>query len=410
MDLILRNARIAGAPADRPPVDVGIAGGRIVAIEAGLAAEAETLDLGGRLLSPGLIETHIHLDKSRIVDRCTPDTGRQSNRMARVSEVKHTFTVEDVYERARQTLERCLVNGATHMRTHVELDPKVALRSFEAVEQLARDYRWAIDIEICVFPQEGLTNNPGTDALLVEALKRGAKLIGGAPNYDTDHAAQIRRVFELAREFDVDVDIHLDSGHGGEDMDIWLVCDLTERYGWGGRVTVGHGCKYASLPPDRLRALGRRLADAGVAVTVLPATDLFIAGRHLDHDVIRGVANANALVACGVNCSLSTNNVLNPFTPYGDASLIRIANLYANIVQLGLREELAECFEMLTRRSARILRREDYGIGIGKPADLVVIDAASPAQAVAEIAQPVCGFKRGRRSFTRPLPELHRPA
>lgn len=410
MDLILRNGRIAGQPADRPPVDIGIEGGRIVAIETALAAEGETLDLGGRLISPGLIETHIHLDKSRIIDRCTPDVGRQSNRMMRVSEVKHTFTVEDVYERARQTLERCLVNGATHMRTHVELDPKVALRSFEAIEQLAKDYRWAIDIEICVFPQEGLTDNPGTDELLVEGLKRGARLIGGAPNYDSDHAGQIRRIFELAREFDVDVDIHLDSGHTTHDMDVWLVCEMTEKFGWGGRVTIGHGCKYASLPPDELRILGRRLADAGVAVTVLPATDLFIAGRHLDHDVIRGVADANALIACGVNCSLSTNNVLNPFTPFGDASLIRIANLYANIVQRGLREELDECFEMLTRRSARILRRDDYGVAIGNPADLVVFDATSPAQAVAEVAQPMYGFKRGRRTFTRPLPALHRPA
>ena len=409
MDLILRNARVAGAPADRPPLDIGIDKGRIAAIEHGLAAEGETLDLSGRLVSPGLIETHIHLDKSRIIDRCTPDVGRASNRMQRVSEVKHTFSVEDVYERARQTLERCLLHGATHMRTHVELDPKVELRSLEAIEQLARDYSWAIDLEICVFPQEGLTDNPGTDELLVAALKRGARLIGGAPNYDSDHAGQIHRIFELAREFDVDADIHLDSGHTTPDMDIWLVCDLTEQYGWQGRVTVGHGCKYASLPPEQFKELGKRIAAAGVAVTVLPATDLFVSARHQTHDLIRGVADANGLIEFGVNCSLSTNNILNPFTPYGDCSLIRIANLYANVVQRGLPDELAECFEMLTRRSARILRRDDYGISVGNPADLVVLDATSPAQAIAEVAQPMFGFKRGRRTFTRPLPELHRP-
>ena len=100
----------------------------------------------------------------------------------------------------------------------------------------------------------------------------------------------------------------------------------------------------------------------------------------------RGVADANALIARGANCSLSTNNVLNPFTPFGDCSLIRVANLYANVVQRGNEDELAECFEMLTNRSARLLRRDDYGIAPGRPADLVVWDARSPAEAVARIA------------------------
>jgi cytosine/creatinine deaminase len=330
--------------------------------------------------------------------------------MRRVAAVKPGFTVEDVYARARATLEQCLVNGTTHMRTHVEVDPNVGLRGFEAIQRLADDYRWAIDIEICVFAQEGWTDNPQADANVVAGLKRGAAVVGGAPGYDSDHAGQINRIFELAREFDVDVDIHLDVGHTTDDMDIHLVCELTERLGWGGRVAVGHGTKYSCLPPEQLRALGARLADAGVAVTVLPATDLFVMGRHQDHAVMRGVADANALVDCGVTCSLSTNNLLNPFTPFGDCSLTRIANLYANAVQRGASDELALCFEMLTRRSARLLRRDDYGIAVGKPADLVMWDASSPTEAVATVAQPLCAFKRGRRTFTRPVPELHRPS
>ena len=124
---------------------------------------------------------------------------------------------------------------------------------------------------------------------------------------------------------------------------------------------------------------------------------------------MRGVADANALPACGVNCSLSTNNVLNPFTPFGDCSLVRIANLYANVAQRGGADELADCFEMLTTRSAKLLRREDNGIAIGKPADFVVWNAASGAEAVATIARPLYGFKRGRQTFSQTLPELHRP-
>ena len=425
-DLVLRNARLPGADisvANGPLTDIAIENGRIAAIAvssantfpgAALSAGGVEIDAEGRLVSPGLIESHIHLDKSRILDRCSPAPDRGRDHMARVSAVKPGFTVEDVYARAAATLEQSILHGVTRMRTHVEVDPNVGLRGFEALQQLAEDYRWAIDLELCVFAQEGQTNVPEADANVVEGLRRGARAVGGAPGYDPDRPGQIARVFELAREFDVAVDLHLDVGPDTDDMDIHQVCDLTEQFGWGGRVAVGHGTKYSCLPTGRLAELGRRMADVGVTLTVLPATDLFIMGRQRDHNVIRGVTDANALVGHGVNCCLSTNNVLNPFTPFGDSSLIRIANLYANIVQRGAAEELEVTFEMLTKGPARLLGREgdvpeNYDIAVGNPADLVVWNAASPHEAIATIAVPLHGFKGGRRTFSRTLPELNRP-
>jgi cytosine deaminase len=409
-DLILRNARLADGDAARASVDIAIADGRIAAIAPRIAGDGENVDAGGRLVSPGLVESHFHLDKARILDRCAPPKDRRAgDHMKRTAAIKHTFTVEDVYARARDTLEQCLLNGVTHMRTHVEVDPNVGLRGFEAIERLARDYAWAIDLQLCVFLQEGWTNIEGGEANIVAALKRGARVVGGAPRYDPDRPGQIRRIFALAREFDVDVDIHLDGGHTTHDMDIFLVCELTDRMGWGGRVAIGHGAKYSCLPPAELESLGRRLAASGVAVTVLPATDLFNNGLHMEHSVMRGVADANALIAQGANCSISTNNVMNPFTPYGDCSLVRIANLYANVVQRGSEGDLSDCFAMLTDRPARILRREDYGIAVGNPADLVVWNAKTPAEVIATVAQPVLGFKRGRRLFTREIAKLLRP-
>jgi cytosine deaminase len=408
MDLILRNVRLAHRP-EAGAVDIGIACGKIVAIEKGLAAEAEIYDASGRVACGGLIETHIHLDKSRIIDRAPPETGRKISPMKQVAALKSGFTVEDVRARAERTLTECILNGATRMRTQVEVDPAIGLRGFEGVQSLVAAYRWAIDIEICVFPQDGLTNYPGTDELLVEALKRGARVVGGAPRYDTDHAGQIRRIFELAREFDVDIDIHLDVGDTPEAMDIHLVCELTEQYRRGGRVAVGHMAKLSTMPPSEVAALARRLGDTGVAVTVLPLTDLFVMGRDQDHNVRRGVANANFLVEHGVNCSLSTNNVLNPVTPYGDCSLIRMANLHANVLQISQPAQLREIFAMLTEHSARLLNLTDYGIAVGNPADFVVIDAGSPEQAVAEIRQPLAVFKRGRRTVKREPAELVRP-
>jgi cytosine/creatinine deaminase len=408
MDLIVRNARLAHEPAAEP-LDIGIADGEIVAIEKGLAAEAEIYDARGRLACGGLVETHIHLDKSRILDRAPPETVRRINPMRQVAALKEEFTVEDVHARAERTLIECILNGATRMRTQIEVDPAIGFRGFEGVQALIAEYRWAIDIEICVFPQDGLTNYPGTDELMVEALKRGVKAIGGAPRYDTDHAGQIRRIFELAREFDVDIDIHLDVGDTPEDMDISLVCDLTEQYRRGGRVVVGHMAKLSTMPPNQVAALARRLANTGVAVTVLPLTDLFVMGRDQEHNVRRGVADANFLVEHGVNCSLSTNNVLNPVTPYGDCSLIRMANLHANVLQIGQPQQLREIFAMLTERSARLLNFTDYGITVGHPADIVVIDADSPEQAVAEIRHPLAVFKRGRQTVRRTPAELFRP-
>ncbi len=246
MDLIIRNARLAASP-EAPQVDIGVEHGRIVAIAANLAADGKQFDAAGQLVCAGLIETHIHLDKTRIIDRCPPEDGRNANAVPRVAAVKHTFTEDDVYQRASQTLENCIKFGTTRMRTHVELDGGVEMRSYNALEQLQRDYAWAIDIELCVFPQEGLTNNKRSDELLVEALKRGAKVIGAAPNYDPDKSGQIRRIFELAREFQTDIDMHLDSGNSPDDMDIHLVCELTKQYGLQGRVAVGHGCKYSTL-------------------------------------------------------------------------------------------------------------------------------------------------------------------
>ena len=390
-------------------MDIGVGNGRIVAIARGLVADAQVYDAEGRLVCPGLVESHIHLDKSRIIDRCAPQERATLSPVKGVTPLKASMTVEDVYKRAAQTLEQCIVHGTTRVRTQVEVDPGIGMRGFEAVQALIADYKWAVDIEMCVFPQEGLTNYPGTDELLVEGLKRGAKLIGGAPRYDTDAAAHIERIFALAREFDVDIDMHLDVGHTPDAMNVHLVRELTEKYKRGGRVVVGHMAKLSLLPPEQVRALARRLADAGIAVTVLPATDLFLMGRDQEHSVRRGVADANLLIEQGVNCSLSSNNILNPATPYGDCSLIRMANLYANVLQLDRPAELRECFRMLTDRSARLLNLQDYGLAVGRPADIVVIDAQSPEQAIAEIAQPVAAFKGGRQTVAWALPELLRP-
>ncbi|MEA2956845.1 MAG: cytosine/creatinine deaminase, partial [Alphaproteobacteria bacterium] len=263
---------------------------------------------------------------------------------------------------------------------------------------------------ICVFPQEGLTNDPGTEELLVAACEQGADVIGGCPYTDTDPAAQTARIFAIARRFDLDIDFHLDFDLDPSWMHLDEVCRQTDAHRWGGRVTIGHVTKLSTIDHSRLDQIAARLAEAGVAVTVLPATDLFLMGREHQHHVPRGVAPAHRLLTHGVTCSLATNNVLNPFTPFGDCSLIRMANLYANIAQLGRGDDMRACIDMVTTLPARLMNAADYGIAVGHPADLVVIDSRDPATAVAELARPLFGYKRGRRSFTHAAATIHHPA
>jgi cytosine deaminase len=409
LDHVIRNARVPGT-AGGGTVDIGFSKGKIAAVEPNLRADAPTTDAQGCLCCGGLIETHIHLDKSRIVDRCAPEPSRANpNHMQRVQAVKAGFSVEDIYTRAKATLENCIKQGTTRIRTHAEIDLPVGTKCVEALTALAKDYAWAVDIEICVFAQEGLTAAPEADKALVQGLENGATVIGGAPNYDRDHAGQINRIFELARHYDVDIDMHIDSGHDPSSMDTHLVADLTERYKLGGRVAMGHVTKVAGLPPDKQKEIARRLADVGVAVTVLPATDLFVLARHAEYNVPRCVADANLFVAHGCNCSISTNNVLNPFTPFGDCSLIRMANLHANVLQVGHPDRLNDLFTMITERSARLMNLKNYGIEVGSQADVTMIDAKSPFEAVATNAPVLAVFKHGRQTVRRPRAELLPP-
>lgn len=405
-DLVLHNCRLPGR--GDHPLDIAIEAGTITAIAPVLQGRCR-LDATGGLVTPGLVDTHIHLDKSCIIERCRIVEGTLQEAVALTAKAKAAFTEDDITARARRTLERCILGGTMHMRTHVEVDPRIGLKGFHALKQLKSDYAWAIDLQICVFPQEGLLNDPGTDALLRAACVDGADLIGGCPYTDTDPIGHIAQVFNIARDFDLDIDFHLDFDIDPTWMHLDEVIRQTMAMGYGGRVTVGHVTKLSALEPVRLVAMAERLADAGIAVTILPATDLFLMGRGATHNVPRGVARADILMQHGVTCSLATNNVLNPFTPFGDGSLIRMANLYANISQLGTPEDLERCFAMTSASAAKLLGLNAYGISEGAPADLIVFQSATPAGAVAEIARPLFGLKNGRKSFENPPGRLIGP-
>src|SRR5258708_32420286 len=404
-DLIFRRAATLSSDT---PVDIGVSDGRIVAIASRLESEAAESDAGGRLVLHGCVDPHIHRDKACLLGGCGHDHGTVSEAISAVAAMKRDFTVDDIHARGARVIERAIVHGTTHMRTHVEIDPRIALRGFAAIKALKRDYAWAIDLSICVFPQEGLTNDPGTEELLIEALHGGGEAIGGCPYMDTDPHAHIEKLFDLAQQFDVDVDLHLDFDLDPSWCHMEEVCRQTERRNYHGRVAIGHASKLSAMPPEQLKAATERLAKAGVAVTVLPATDLYLMGRDATHNSPRGLTVAHKLVESGVLCSVATNNVLNPFTPFGDASLLRMANFYANVAHAA-RSQFDTCPHLLSDLPARLMNLRDYGIAPGNPADLIVLDTDSGANAIAEMPDMLMGFKNGRQVFARPRPTLFPP-
>lgn len=397
-DVILRHARLETGGEN---VNIVIRDGMVSAIAPGIDGAGAQIDVAGALVLPGFVETHIHLDKSCIIERCDLREGTLSEAITETARLKRAFTEEDITARARSTLEKAILAGTMAMRTHVDVDPRIGLKGFHALQRLAKAYAWAIDVDICVFPQEGLINDPGCEELLITACREGADLIGGCPYADTHPVEHIARIFKIARDFDIDIDFHLDFDLDASTMHILEVCRQTRAQSYAGRVTVGHVTKLSALPTDQLIDIARILADSGVAVTVLPSTDLFLMGRGIDHNVPRGVTRVDVLRRHGVVCSLATNNVLNAFTPFGDCSLCRMANLYANIAQLARREDLADCMAMITTDAAQIMHIANYGIAVGNPADLLVMPVKDSASAIAEIALPRFGLKRGRRSFYR---------
>lgn len=406
-DTLIRNAALQGRVA---MMDIGIRDGRIAAIipvaQRGEDKAHVVEDVGGRLVLPGFVDTHVHLDKSCLLACCRGVGGGLKGAVAAVSRLKQEFTEEDVYRRGARTIEMAILQGTMHMRTHVEVDPRVGLRSLAAIQRLKRDYAFAIDLSICVFPQEGLFNDPGTEALLEQALDSGADLLGGCPYTDSNPRAHMERLFDMAESHDVDLDFHLDFDLDPSWTHMDDICRLTEAKGWQGRVAIGHVTKLAAMEEALFERHVTQLLAAGVAVTALPSTDLYLNGRDKGFRAVRGVAPVHLLADRGLTTSIATNNVMNPFTPYGDCSLLRMANLYANLMHIGP-EGFSQCLDMITGDAARLMRIDAYGIAPGLFADLIVLDATLEDEAFGSIAPALMGLKKGRKTFERRAEIFH---
>ena len=369
LDLILRGCRLPQRP---EPVDLAIAGGRIVAIGRAGEAAREVVEVAGRLVTPGLVEAHMHLDKALLTDRIggTAETAAEAIRLTGVA--KRAFTVEDIAARARRVLDLAVAAGTTTMRAHVEVDPIVGLMGMEAMLALKRDYAPAVDLQLCAFAQEGILQAPPTETLLRRALEMGADLVGGCPYNDTDARRHIEIVFALAAAFGVDADFHVDFTDEPEHLHVREIARQTIRAGWQGRVAVGHLTELAALPGAEQAALIAELAAARIGVISLLLTDLYLMGRRDERNVRRGLTPIRRLLEASIPVALGSNNVRNPFTPIGTADPAHLTFVGAVAAHMGTRELMHELVAAITTHPARILNLRDYGCAAGCRADLVV--------------------------------------
>ncbi len=394
MDLVFRKARLDD---EAPLMDVAVDHGRIVDIGPKLACRGENeIDAAGRVLIPGLIESHLHLEKAFVKDRKPNRSGTLMEAIAVTASLKPTFTREDIEKRSRQVLRRLVAFGSTHVRAHAEFDPAQGFTGFDTVLDLKREFADVIDIQVVAFPQEGILKTPGTDAMMVEAMKKGADVVGGIPYNDSSANEHIDWVFKLAREFDKDLDFHQDFRDDADAMSIEYLARKTILSKYEGRVSVGHLTALGAAPVERRNEIISLLKDAGISVMCLPATDLHLGGRKDENNVRRTLTPVRALRDGGVNVCLATNNICNAFTPYGTGDLLQIAALALPVCHLGGADDQASVLPMLTTNPAKALRLANYGLAVGKDADLVLLDTQRVADVIIDLPDRHTVVKRGR--------------
>lgn len=376
---------------------IAIQGDRITEVAPYINDTAQqTLNAAGKLVIPGLVDGHVHLDKALLLNQHPAQTGTFQEALIETSKLKHGFTIEDIQARARQLIEREITFGTTLMRSHAEVDPMLQLTAMDALLPLKQEYAWGLTIQLAVFAQEGITNQPGTVDWLRRAMIMGGDVIGSAPYVDPDPEQNIRIIFELAKEFDCDVDFHLDFLDDDSPLLLPIVVEETLKRGWQGRVCLGHMTKLAGLAPDVLQAMAARLRDASISVLALPATDLYMMARKDLHNVRRGVAPIHQLMNDGVTVGVATNNVQNLFTPFGDGDVLKMCTLLAQTLQLGTPQSHIDCLEMATTSAARAIGVSNYGIAPGNVADLMIINAKSVSDIIGAAAMDRTVIKAGK--------------
>ncbi len=374
-DLLLRGARPWGFDG---PADVLVRDGVIARIEPDIAAgSAELIDVADRIVLPGLIDAHCHLDKTLHGGPWVPHSAGDAleDRIGNDLRRRGELGIPDV-DRITALLEQMVAAGTSRVRSHTDIDPEVGLRGVEAVRAAAERLGGRIGVEQVAFPQHGLLINPGTAELLEEALGSGVETIGGIDpaGIDGDPVRHLDILFDLAARYDAGIDLHL---HDGGSLGVWeleLIAERTRDAGLGGRVTVSHAYGFCQADAATQGRVIERLAEAGVTLVTAAVYSFPV-------PPIKRLRAAGANVACG------HDGICDLWGPYGSGDMLERAMHVAYRSTFRRDEDIELALDAATYGGARALGLERYGLVPGAPADLVVVAARTAAEAV--VTHPV---------------------
>jgi cytosine deaminase len=388
VDLLIRDARVHPTRGGRPqPVDLAVEGDRISAIRprGTLAAEgALEIQAAGRLLSPPLVDPHVHLDAVLTVGEPRHnESGTLIEGILTWSDRKQTLTHQDVKDRARQAILWEVAQGTGLIRSHVDVcDPNlVALR---ALLELRDEMRDLVDLRLIAFPQDGILSFPNGKELMREAMRLGCDVIGGIPHYEwtrEDGVDEVHFLFKLAAETGKGIDLHCDETDDDQSRFLEVVAADTMRQGMQGRVVAGHTTAMGSYNDAYAFKLLQILKRAGVTIVANPLDNVALQGRFDSYPKRRGMTRVKELDQAGINVACGHDSIMDPWYPLGRGSMLDALSMLVHVGQMTGRGELFRAYEMITTNAARAAEVE-YGAEEGKPANFVVLDCEDEAEAI----------------------------
>ena len=412
MDLIIRNARTREKDGR---VDIGIKGTKIRRIAKRLNGKTmNEIDAKGRLVTPTFVDPHLHLDKALISEVVRENvTGTLTEAIEIIWNKKKKYTIKDIVSRAGKAIEWGIKNGTTIFRTHVDVDNIGKLMPLKGLLEVRKEYADICDIQIVAFPQEGIIKNKGTEKLLRQAMELGADVVGGMPyneyTYD-DSKKHIDIAFTIAKEFDVDIDMHVDETDDPNARTLEYLAAKTIKEGWQGRVTAGHTCALAAYDDLYASKVIGMIKEAEINMITNPATNLMLQGRFDKEPKRRGITRVKELLAVGVNVCYGQDCLKDTFYPtWGREDMLEVGLITAHAAQFTMPKEIEILFDMPTINAARVLRLKKYGIKVGNPASLNIIDAPNVQEAFRIQADRLYVIRQGKViARTKTISELFR--
>ncbi|WP_206811844.1 amidohydrolase family protein [Paradesulfitobacterium ferrireducens] len=379
-------------------MDLGITGDKITAINKKLEIHAtREIDLEGRLVIPGFVDLHTHLEKTMTSHLINNRSGTLGEAIENFSHFFSQADPKEVYARARQAVEMAVAQGTTAIRSHITVDTQTGLDIIRAILAVKRDLADIVSLQVVAFPTPDPAGiKPEQVELLRKAVLEGADLVGGCPSLDSDYRQFTDQLFDLARELNTDIDFHVDESDEPNVEALEYLAEKIIAGGYQGRVTAGHCCSLSAVTDDVSNRVIAKVKEAGLSVVTLPSCNLFLMGRGDNQPVRRGVTRVRELLDAGVNVSYASDNIRDPFRPFGNADLLEEALLTAQVTQMGTPAQLNTILAMGTYNPAQAMNLEGYGLNEGCFADLVVLDAFSPEEAIVNQAVKSMVFRRGK--------------